>query len=184
MKKTNAASDSSSPDLELWRRMIRISDLFRRVVTKGADRERLSHITLNQARIFGYIFSRGKAGNIRISSLARDLDVTPAAAGQAIDRLVKDGLVDRRVDPTDRRALVISISKKGRAHLGEYEERLREVSDEILANVPPADVAAFDRVLGVLYDGLAVRWKAILNARDESAPPSPPTEQKSASFKG
>ena len=80
---------------------------------------------------------------------------------------MKAGLVDRRVDPTDRRAFVISISKKGRAHLREYEDRSREVSGEILAGVPAADVAAFDRVLGVLYDGLAARWRDILAARAE-----------------
>ncbi len=165
METKKTAPAKTAPDLEVWRRMIRISDLFRRVVTKSADRERLSRITVNQARIFGYIFSRGAAGDIRISDLARDLDVTPAAAGQAVDRLVKAGLVDRRVDPTDRRALVISISANGRAHLREYEDRCREVSGEILARVPAADVAAFDRVLGVLYDGLASRWRDILSAR-------------------
>lgn len=166
MKATRKAPAKAAPDLEVWRRMIRISDLFRRVVTKSADRERLSRITVNQARIFGYIFSRGAAGDIRISTLAHDLDVTPAAAGQAVDRLVKAGLVDRLVDPTDRRAFVISISKKGRAHLREYEDRSREVSGDILAGVPAADVAAFDRVLGVLYDGLAARWQEILAARE------------------
>lgn len=170
MKTSQTAPAGDAPDPELWRRMLRISDLFRRVVTKSADRERLSRITVNQARIFGYIFSRGAAGDIRISALARDLDVTPAAAGQAVDRLVKAGLVDRRVDPTDRRAFVISISKKGRAHLREYEDRSREVSGEILARVSAADAAAFDRVLGVLYDGLAARWRSILAERGRTDP--------------
>ena len=168
MNARKTISAKTSPDLEVWRRMIRISDLFRRVVTKSADRERLSRITVNQARIFGYIFSRGAAGDIRISTLAHNLDVTPAAAGQAVDRLVKAGLVDRLVDPTDRRAFVISISKKGRAHLREYEDRSREVSGEILAGLPAADVAAFDRVLSAVYDGLDAKWQEILAARDKS----------------
>ena len=165
-----ASAKTTAPDLEIWRRMLRISDLFRQVVKKGADGANLNRITVNQARIFGYIFSRARAGDIRISRLARDLDVTPAAAGQAVDRLVRAGLVDRRVDPADRRAFVISISKKGLAYLREYEDRSREVSEAILAGVPAADVAAFDRVLGVLYDGLADRWQDILAARAERTP--------------
>ena len=156
------------PDLEIWRRTLHVSDLFRIVAKKGAESERMSRITVNQARIFGYIFSRGDEGTIRISALAHDLDVTPAAAGQAVDRLVRAGMVDRRTDPTDRRAFVISIAKKGREHLREYETRCRELSDELLADIPPADVAAFDRVLSAVYDGLDAKWREILAARDKS----------------
>ena len=44
-KKTPA---KAAPDLEIWRRMVRISDLFRRVVKKGSGGEDLSRITVNQ----------------------------------------------------------------------------------------------------------------------------------------
>jgi len=158
----------ASPDLEIWRRTLHVSDLFRIVAKKGADNEHMNRITVNQARIFGYIFSRSGEGPIRISKLAHDLDVTPAAAGQAVDRLVKAGMVDRETDPTDRRAFVISISGKGREHLREYEARCRELSDDLLASLPPEDVAAFDRVLGAVYDGLDAKWQEILAARDKS----------------
>ena len=117
MQNTKRTPAKTVPDLEVWRRMLRISDLFRRVVKKGSDGANLNRITVNQARIFGYIFSRSGEGPIRISKLAHDLDVTPAAAGQAVDRLVRSGMVDRETDPTDRRAFVISIAKKGREHL-------------------------------------------------------------------
>ena len=163
-KKTSSAT--LAPDLELWRRMFRISDLFRTVVGKESDRADLNRITVNQARIFGYIFSR--SGTIRITRLARDLDVTVAAAGQAVDRLVKAGLVDRRVDPADRRAFAITVSRKGIARLRRYEERCRAISDAVFASLPPADVAAFDRVLSAVYADLSDRWEAILAAREQS----------------
>lgn len=168
MKERKTAPAKTAPDLEIWRRTLHVSDLFRIVAKKGADSEHLNRITVNQARIFGYIFSRGGEGPIRISKLAHDLDVTPAAAGQAVDRLVRSGMVDRETDPTDRRAFVISIAKKGREHLREYEARCRELSDELLADVPPADIAAFDRVLSAVYHGLDAKWREILAARDKS----------------
>ena len=165
-KKTSTATPA--PDLELWRRTLHVSDLFRIVVKKGADSEHMNRITVNQARIFGYIFSRGGEGPIRISALAHDLDVTPAAAGQAVDRLVKAGLVDRRVDPADRRAFAITVSRKGAARLSRYEKRCREIFDAVFASLPPADVAAFDRVLSAVYADLADRWEAILAAREQA----------------
>ncbi len=162
-KNSHAAQDNGG--LDLWRRLLRLSDLFRSVLKNGSDRERLNRITVNQARIFGYIFSHSR-GDIRISTLAHDLDVTPAAAGQAVDRLVQSGLVDRVTDPTDRRAFVISISKKGRGHLEEYDARARDVSGEILSRLPPDDVETFDRVLTALYDGFSTKWAEILAERD------------------
>lgn len=160
-------------DLELWRRTLHVSDLFRIVAKKGADSEHMNRITVNQARIFGYIFSRSRNCPIRISKLAHDLDVTPAAAGQAVDRLVKAGMVDRVTDPTDRRAFVISISGKGQAHLGEYEARCRELSDDLLSDLPPEDVAAFDRVLSAVYDGLQAKWGDILAEKDAARAAQP-----------
>lgn len=158
----------SAPNLEIWRRTLHISDLFRTVAKKNADSERMNRITVNQARIFGYIFSRNGGDPIRISTLAHDLDVTPAASGQAVDRLVRDGMVDRKTDPTDRRAFVIDISEKGRALLHEHENRCRKLTDEILAGLPAEDVATFDRVLSVLYNGLDAKWREFLAERDDA----------------
>ena len=160
-----AAAKATAPDLEIWRRTLHVSDLFRIVAKKGAGGAHMNRITVNQARIFGYIFSRNREGPIRISKLAHDLDVTPAAAGQAVDRLVRSGWVDRETDPSDRRAFVISISKKGRVHLREYEKRCRALSDELLGALPPADVEAFDRVLSAVYAGLDAKWREILATR-------------------
>ena len=167
MKDTKPQPAKDSPT-DTWRDLIHVSDLFRVVAARSAEAVQFNRITVNQARIFGYIFSRSGEGPIRISKLAHDLDVTPAAAGQAVDRLVRSGMVDRETDPTDRRAFVISIAKKGREHLREYEARCRELSDELLADIPPADVAAFDRVLSAVYDGLDAKWQEILAARDKS----------------
>lgn len=63
---------------------------------------------------------------------------------------------------------MISISKKGRDHLRCYAARSREISGEILSVLPPADVAAFDRVLAAIYEGLLDRWENILAAREGS----------------
>jgi MarR family transcriptional regulator, temperature-dependent positive regulator of motility len=45
--------------------------------------------------------------------LALRLGVDPVTTGQLIDRLEATGLVDRKVDPEDRRARVLRPSKKG-----------------------------------------------------------------------
>jgi DNA-binding MarR family transcriptional regulator len=67
--------------------------------------------------------------------LAARLGVDPVSAGQMVDRLEGMGLVDRRVHPSDRRARVLSATKRG----ARLRWRLK----------PPA-MAAHDRILAPL----------------------------------
>ena len=50
---------------------------------------------------------------LRIKQISEYLGVTRSAASQMIDPLVKKGLVDRQVDPKDRRIAYLSLTAKG-----------------------------------------------------------------------
>lgn len=163
-KPKDAANRVSTPSDD-WRNLFQASGLFRMVSTKASPRhcredEQLGRVTVNQARIFGYIFSKPES-DIRIKHLAHDLDVTPAAASQAVERLVADGLLDRRQDPTDRRAVIVTISDNGRKLI----ERIRAESAALLTDIyretglPDEDIAAFSRVLAAIHAALLARWR-------------------------
>ena len=154
----------------MWRQFLHVADMFRNVVKKEDDRDRLNRITINQARIFGYIFSRsGQSAPIRISDLAHDLDISPAAAGQAGDRLVNAGLMNRTTDPADRRALVISLSRTGDNLVAEYEERGNALSRDLAEGIPADDLAAFSRVTDTLLSRLTARWQARIAGKRSEA---------------
>jgi MarR family transcriptional regulator, temperature-dependent positive regulator of motility len=70
--------------------------------------------------------------------LAVSLGIDPVSAGQRIDRLEAMGLVDRRVHPSDRRARVLSASRRGIA----LRLRLR-----------PLALAAQERIMAPLTAG-------------------------------
>ena len=58
-----------------------------------------------------YIFH---AGECQVSDIGTLADVSNAAASQLVERLVQQGLVDRREDPRDRRNKLLSLSSKGK----------------------------------------------------------------------
>jgi DNA-binding MarR family transcriptional regulator len=58
-----------------------------------------------------YIFH---AGECQISDIGNLADVSNAAASQLVERLVQQGLVDRREDPADRRNKRVTLSEKGK----------------------------------------------------------------------
>ena len=153
----------ASPRPDDWLHLSQASGLFRLVTSRtsprGHDDKKLGRLTVHQARIFGHIFSNPDI-DVSIKRLAHDLDVTPAAASQAVDRLVSEGLLDRHPDPTDRRAVVITISEKGRKVLAEVKAESNALLADIYreTSLTPEEAATFGNVLSRIHESLVRRW--------------------------
>ncbi len=106
-------------------------------------------LTMPQARV---LFTLIEHGERTAGELAEEVSVSPPTITGITDRLVKQGLVERREDPRDRRIVVLcltdegrqltlEIAEKSRVYLGEVFETL---SDERLAEICSAleDLAA------------------------------------------
>lgn len=170
----------------LWRILFRLSDLFRAVVAQQDDpknQNTIGRITVNQARIFSYLFHcRDQNLPVHVKSIARDLNVSPAAASQAVDRLVACGLLERTPDPNDRRAVRLSLSPKGEALVLHHEQRSTALLADLLSDVPPSDFAAFARVLASFSDALQSRWQAWIHAKADGALPLSPESPSTDAF--
>lgn len=57
-----------------------------------------------------------------MSEISKHLQVTSPTATQLINELEGKGLVERQVDPTDRRAVLIRLTKQGEAVQQEAED--------------------------------------------------------------
>jgi MarR family transcriptional regulator, organic hydroperoxide resistance regulator len=66
-----------------------------------------------------------------MSEIAEFTLMLPPSTTKLIDRLVSTNLVYRRVDPTDRRRVLVFLSARGRA----AHRRLRPVVDEVIAGM-------------------------------------------------
>ncbi|OHD74462.1 MAG: hypothetical protein A2177_12755 [Spirochaetes bacterium RBG_13_68_11] len=80
-------------------------------------------VSVPQIGALFHINSRGTCG---VSDIGDDLGVTHPAASQMLQRLVQNGLVERREDPNDRRAKQIVLTERGhRVVRGSMEARQR-----------------------------------------------------------
>jgi len=61
------------------------------------------------------VFAQIKTEGSRLTDLARGANITPQAMGELVDELEQLGYVERRPDPTDRRAKLIVLTDRGRA---------------------------------------------------------------------
>jgi len=82
-------------------------------------------LTLAQARIAARL---GDAG-MRLTDLAAAAQVTKQTAGFLVDQLEAAGYVERRRDPSDGRARLVRLSRRGRA----AQRRASRIEDQVYA---------------------------------------------------
>ena len=61
------------------------------------------------------VFAQIDPDGSRLTDLARRANMSPQAMGELVDELEQLGYVVRRPDPTDRRAKLIRLTRKGKA---------------------------------------------------------------------
>lgn len=91
-------------------------------------------VTLTQYRSLVVLRSRGPQS---VAALAETVGVTPPTASRLCDRLVRKGLVRRREDRRDRRAVRLALTETGRKLVDEVTERRRKEIARLLQAVPP-----------------------------------------------
>ena len=91
-------------------------------------------VTLPQYRTLATLDVDGRQ-NVR--RLAARLGVERSTATRMCDRLVTTGLIERSTDPSDRRAVVISLSDAGREVVATVTRARREIVANLLRSLPP-----------------------------------------------
>ena len=100
-----------------WKEFINISVIYREISTRtrrleGSDQSDYEErLTIAQAKVANYIFEHSNE-EIMLKDIAKSVKVTPGAASQMVDFLVKKGYVDRKQNEHDRRAVIITLSEK------------------------------------------------------------------------
>jgi DNA-binding MarR family transcriptional regulator len=80
-------------------------------------------------------------GPMRMSELARRLDVSLANATGIVTRMEERGLVERGRDDTDRRVVTVSLAAGGEEAFGAMDSRSRAFFTEVLRELTPEELA-------------------------------------------
>ena len=77
------------------------------------------------------------------TELAKHLNIDKTVMPYVLDSLESSGLLERRIDPQDRRAKRIVITAHGTSVLGELQTAVKEAEEAALGSVAPEIRAAF-----------------------------------------
>ena len=89
---------------------------------------------------------------MRQAELAGILDIQPISVTRMIDRLAQQGLVERRPDPSDRRAYLLHLTAEGRALVDGLDPLRQEIADDLLGDVEDEALSEMLAVLGTIRE--------------------------------
>jgi DNA-binding MarR family transcriptional regulator len=104
--------------------------------------ERRSGVRLERS-LHTLLFLVGRHGPVRISELTRYRALDNSTISRQVAQLVERGLVDRVVDPDDRRAASVTLSEDGRHALDAVRTGWHSIVSEALGTMEPDDVERF-----------------------------------------
>ncbi|GJD69870.1 Transcriptional regulator SlyA [Methylobacterium gnaphalii] len=91
-------------------------------------------------------------GEPRQNALAEAVGIEGPSLVRLLDQLCAAGLVERKEDPTDRRAKVLSLTPAGLSTVAKMEADLADLRASVFASCSVADLEAGLRVFRTLQD--------------------------------
>ena len=113
-----------------------------------------SSLTLAQARALVYV---SRHEGVRQIDLAEMLEVQPITLARLLDQLTDTGLVERRADPSDRRAYRVFLTPAAAPHLAAIEQVAAVIRKVALRDLDKQQAATLLLALNTMRDNLASR---------------------------
>lgn len=91
-----------------------------------------------------YLKTKGKISQRDLSNL---MYVKDSSIGRLIDRLEREGLVERERNDSDRRVILITLTKKGEQLISDLMHIGVEFNDDLISGIEEEDILVFEKVL-------------------------------------
>ena len=111
-------------------------------------------LTRAQCRTLGYL---ARNEGINQAGLADLLEIRPMTLVRQIDRMQEAGWIERRPDPTDRRARRLYLTDKARPVLSRIWDVSSETQDQVLASLSPDEAEILIDLLRRVHAALVDR---------------------------
>ena len=105
---------------------------------------------LVRERVLGILIDH--EGGLRQKAIAEEIGVGPSSMSELIDKLENDGYVERRTDPSDKRATLVALTEKGKARAWEIEDGRNERLGAMFGGLTDEEKKELLRLLDKLMD--------------------------------
>ena len=91
------------------------------------------------------------------SFYAEQIEVEPITLCRMVDRLEEAGLIERRRDPSDRRAWQLHLTAKSKQTMDGLQHKVDSLVEDMLAGLSGGERLEFERLLKTISTNLATR---------------------------
>lgn len=77
----------------------------------------------------------GSKESLNNTQISKRMNLSPSRLTRIIDGLVKKGYMQRQIDPSDRRNMIVTLSRRGKIFTNKLNKAFIEVHEEILQDI-------------------------------------------------
>ena len=110
-----------------------------------------SGLTVTQFGILGNLAGRGE---LSIGQLAEHLGMDPTSLNRTLKPLQRDGLIEEKADPDDKRVRLISLTKAGLSTLPDAIKLWKSAQQHVVSDLGSSAVSDLNRHLDVAFSRL------------------------------
>ena len=151
------------------RRPLRREFIYQMVETARLMRNHVDHRAREHGTTraqWGVLARLRRQEGLNQAALAEQMELQPISLARLLDRLQSQGLIERRADPSDRRAYRLYLTAPGRDLVNDLDSVRSQIADEMLGDVS-------DSTLITALDLLAEIREAARARRDEDKTQAP-----------
>ena len=142
-----------SKETALWKKLFQTTEKIRNYQSRAISKGKAPDITMTQVQIIGCVLFSPEQ-SVRVRDISEELGITPGGISQQVENLVKMGLLERKTDVKDRRAVCITLSEKGKEINQWLDGFLSGLFQKLLSEVSEEKRKIFVEVLDVMYQGM------------------------------
>ncbi len=145
-----AANDADRLEIRMWLRLLTCTTLIEREL-----RGRLSNVFETTLPRFDALAQLERAPEgLTMGQLSARMMVSGGNVTGVVDRLVKDGSVERVLAPGDRRSNIVRLTAEGKAVFDQMAAEHHRCLHTLLGDLDPAVIESLFRSLGLLKDSI------------------------------
>lgn len=175
-------ANDANKEIDAGRALLEIFRRFKRVMKRPA----MGHTRAGEMAVMGTVAIHHveNGDGIRISDIASSLKIAPPTVTQFINGLEKTGWVERRMDPNDRRSVLVFLTEEGKRCHERFEADMLHLFQGLADHIGHEDALHLARILEKSFGYLEEAARKHLEQHQENHDDNPYVSHQEPHKKG
>lgn len=117
------------------------------------DQKLMDELAITQSELL-FFSSLEDCTIISSNELSRTMGLSPSRVSRVVDKLVINGYLDRNIDSSDRRAITLCLTQKGKEIKDKIDSERFQCEKQVLNVLPDEEVEKFQEIIGKIIKAI------------------------------